>query len=42
MKDTARDTSKILNELRNLMKNLPSGNGSISAYIIPSEDAHQV
>lgn len=37
-----RDTTKILTELRGLMKNLPNGNGSISAYIVPSEDAHQV
>ncbi|KAG4080277.1 hypothetical protein HA402_010769 [Bradysia odoriphaga] len=36
-----KETSKILSELRNLMKNLPNGIGTISAYIVPSEDAHQ-
>ncbi|XP_058063641.1 xaa-Pro aminopeptidase ApepP-like [Anopheles bellator] len=34
-------TSEILTALRQLMKNLPNNLGTISAYIIPSTDAHQ-
>lgn len=37
-----KDTAKILADLRGQMSNLPNGQGSISAYIIPSDDAHQV
>lgn len=37
-----KDTAKILADLRHLMKNLPNGQGAIAAYIIPSDDAHQV
>lgn len=37
-----KDTTKILADLRQLMKNLPTtGGGSIAAYIVPSDDAHQ-
>lgn len=36
-----KDTSKILADLRRLMNNLPSTGGSIAAYIVPSDDAHQ-
>lgn len=35
-----RSTTKILTELRALMKQLPNG-GAINAYIIPSDDSHQ-
>lgn len=37
-----KDTTKILAELRTKMKDLPNGQGAIAAYIIPSDDAHQV
>lgn len=37
-----RNTIKILANLRALMKNLPNEGGSISAYIIPADDCHQV
>lgn len=37
-----KDTSKNLSELRSLMQNIPNGIGAISAYIVPSGDAHQV
>lgn len=36
-----KNTTKILNELRALMKKLPNNGGAISAYIIPSDDSHQ-
>lgn len=36
-----RNTTKILTELRALMKQLPNNGGAISAYIIPSDDCHQ-
>lgn len=36
-----KDTTKILSDLRKLMSKLPNNGGSISAYIIPSDDAHQ-
>lgn len=37
-----KDTTKILSDLRALMKNLPNNQGQISAYIVPTDDAHQV
>lgn len=36
-----KNTTKILTELRALMKQLPNNGGAISAYIIPSDDSHQ-
>uniref|UniRef100_A0AAG5DP18 Xaa-Pro aminopeptidase n=1 Tax=Anopheles atroparvus TaxID=41427 RepID=A0AAG5DP18_ANOAO len=36
-----KPTGEVLVALRNLMKNLPNNLGTISAYIIPSNDAHQ-
>ncbi|XP_058127544.1 xaa-Pro aminopeptidase ApepP [Anopheles ziemanni] len=36
-----KPTGNVLVALRNLMKSLPNNLGSISAYIIPSNDAHQ-
>lgn len=36
-----RPTTEQVTALRALMSSLPSG-GSIDAYIIPSDDAHQV
>ncbi|XP_055619486.1 xaa-Pro aminopeptidase ApepP isoform X2 [Toxorhynchites rutilus septentrionalis] len=36
-----KSTGKALAALRGLMANLPSNLGSINAYIIPSDDAHQ-
>ncbi|XP_058444565.1 xaa-Pro aminopeptidase ApepP [Malaya genurostris] len=36
-----RSTGDVLAALRKLMANLPNSQGSINAYIIPSEDAHQ-
>uniref|UniRef100_A0A182PNQ4 Xaa-Pro aminopeptidase n=1 Tax=Anopheles epiroticus TaxID=199890 RepID=A0A182PNQ4_9DIPT len=38
---TMKPTGDVLAALRNLMKNLPNNLGSINAYIIPSNDAHQ-
>uniref|UniRef100_A0A182XPM7 Xaa-Pro aminopeptidase n=1 Tax=Anopheles quadriannulatus TaxID=34691 RepID=A0A182XPM7_ANOQN len=38
---TMKPTGDVLTALRNLMKNLPNNRGSINAYIIPSNDAHQ-
>lgn len=37
-----KDTANILADLRKQMQNLPNGQGSVAAYIIPSDDAHQV
>lgn len=37
-----KDTGTLLESLRNLMKNLPNNEGSIQAYVVPSDDAHQV
>lgn len=37
-----KNTTKILADLRALMRNLPNESGSISAYIIPTDDCHQV
>jgi Xaa-Pro aminopeptidase len=34
-------TGELLKSLRQLMKNLPKNMGSIQAYVIPSDDAHQ-
>lgn len=36
-----RPTGEVVAALRSLMKNLPNRLGSINAYIIPSDDAHQ-
>lgn len=36
-----RNTAKILNDLRALMRQLPNNGGSINAYIIPTDDRHQ-
>ncbi|EDS27496.1 xaa-Pro aminopeptidase 1 [Culex quinquefasciatus] len=36
-----KPTGEVLAALRGLMANLPKGLGSINAYIIPSDDAHQ-
>ncbi|XP_058832676.1 xaa-Pro aminopeptidase ApepP isoform X2 [Topomyia yanbarensis] len=36
-----KPTGDVLAALRNLMSNLPNSLGSINAYIIPSDDAHQ-
>lgn len=36
-----KPTGEVLAVLRGLMANLPKGLGSINAYIIPSDDAHQ-
>lgn len=36
-----RSTGKILNDLRALMHQLPNNDGSIDAYIIPTDDCHQ-
>lgn len=36
-----RNTGKLLNDLRALMRQLPNNGGSINAYIIPSDDSHQ-
>lgn len=40
-RDKMRSTTEQVTALRALMNSLPSG-GSIDAYIIPSDDAHQV
>lgn len=34
-------TADALSALRSLMRNLPSNLGSIQAYIVPTDDAHQ-
>lgn len=36
-----KPTGEVLAALRTLMRNLPNSLGSINAYIIPSDDAHQ-
>lgn len=36
-----RNTGRLLSELRTLMRQLPSNGGSIKAYIVPTDDAHQ-
>lgn len=36
-----RNTTKILTELRAVMKRLPNNGSAISAYIIPTDDSHQ-
>ena len=36
-----KQTGELLLRLRKLMQNLPNNMGSISAYIVPSDDAHQ-
>jgi Xaa-Pro aminopeptidase len=36
-----KQPGELLKNLRQLMKNLPKSLGSIQAYIIPSDDAHQ-
>lgn len=36
-----KNTTKILTELRAIMKQLPNNDGAISAYIIPTDDSHQ-
>ncbi|XP_053692241.1 xaa-Pro aminopeptidase ApepP [Sabethes cyaneus] len=36
-----KPTGEVLSALRSLMANLPNSLGSINAYIIPSDDAHQ-
>lgn len=38
---TMRNTTNILADLRVLLKKLPNNGGSISAYIIPTDDNHQ-
>lgn len=41
MSTTVKKTGEILSALRRLMKELPNNLGSIQAYIVPSDDAHQ-
>lgn len=36
-----KNTEKLLNDLRALMRQLPNNGGSINAYIIPTDDSHQ-
>lgn len=36
-----KSTTKILSDIRSLMRNLPKNGGSINAYIVPSDDCHQ-
>lgn len=36
-----KNTSKLLRDLRALMRQLPNNGGSINAYIIPTDDSHQ-
>lgn len=36
-----KNTAKLLTDLRALMRQLPHNGGSISAYIIPTDDSHQ-
>lgn len=37
-----KETGALLESLRDLMKNLPNNEGCIQAYVVPSDDAHQV
>lgn len=36
-----KNTTKLLSDLRALMRQLPNNGGSVSAYIIPTDDPHQ-
>lgn len=36
-----KNTTKLLSDLRALMRQLPNNGGSINAYIIPTDDQHQ-
>lgn len=36
-----KNTTKLLSDLRALMRQLPNNGGSVNAYIIPTDDPHQ-